>query len=154
MDKNPDLRHLIEEILRDSREMVLATFSSKGPWVATLVFGHDDKFNLYWMSQDSVRHSQEIAKNSQVAAVVNKQPTGENSKGLQIEGNAYKLETEEEIGAAREFFAKRGGVEKLPKTPKDAEPITPGSSWYVLKPGKIYIFYGPLFGYDRKEFIL
>ena len=149
-----NLRPLIEEILRDSREMVLATASEKGPWVTTLVFGHDADFNLYWMSQESVRHSQEIVKNPKVAAVVNKQPTGQGQdKGLQIEGNAAKLTKEEEIGAAREFFAKRGGNLPLPKTPEEAEPISPGSSWYVLKPAKIYVYYGPLFDYDRKEFI-
>jgi len=150
---DPDLRSLVEEILRDSREMVLATCQDGKPWAATLVFGHDENFNLYWMSREDTRHSREIAKNSKVAAAVNKQPTGENAKGLQIEGNAYKLEKEEEIGAAREFFAKRGGDLPLPKTPQEAEPISPDSSWYVLKPTKIYVYYDPLFGYERKEFI-
>lgn len=151
--QNPDLRELIREILRDSREMVLATSSNNIPWAAVLVFGHDENFNLYWMSQENARHSKEIVKNPKVAAAINKQPTGENAKGLQIEGNAYKLEMDEEIGAAREFFAKRGGDLTLPKTPAEAEPISPGSSWYILKPTKIYVYYGPLFGYDRKEYI-
>ena len=153
MDKNVDLSKLIDEILRDSREMVLATSVNNIPWTCVLVFGHDDKYNLYWMSQEDTRHSKEIVKNPRVAAVVNKQPTGENAKGLQIGGNAYKLETEKEIGAAREFFAKRGGDLPLPETPQEAEPISPGSSWYILKPEKIYVYYGPLFGYERKEFI-
>src|SRR4030067_1219925 len=119
MDKNVDLSKLIEEILRDSREMVLATSVNNIPWTCVLVFGHDDKYNLYWMSQENARHSKEIIKNPKVAAVVNKQPTGENAKGLQIEGNAYKLETEAEIGAAREFFAQRGGELRRPETPEE-----------------------------------
>lgn len=147
-----EIEELIEEILRDTRELVLGTVNGNTPWLSTLVFGHDENFNLYWMSKEDTRHSQEIAKNSKVSAVVNKQPSGENAKGLQIEGNAYKLETAEEIGAAREFFAKRGGTLPLPETPTEAEPISPGSSWYVLKPTKIYVFYGPLFGYERKEY--
>ncbi|MBI2012566.1 pyridoxamine 5'-phosphate oxidase family protein [Candidatus Curtissbacteria bacterium] len=147
MEAEVDLRSLIEEILRDSREMILATSNGSNPWATTLVFGHDEDFNLYWMSPDDTRHSRELAKNPQVAAAINKQPTGENAKGLQIEGNGYKLEKEEEIGAAREFFVKRGGDLPLPKTPQEAEPISPGSSWYVLKPSKIYVYYGPLFGY-------
>ncbi|OGD94937.1 hypothetical protein A3F02_02810 [Candidatus Curtissbacteria bacterium RIFCSPHIGHO2_12_FULL_38_9b] len=151
--QNPDLPSLIQEILRDTREMVLATCADSVPWTATLVFGHDENLNLYWMSQENTRHSRELAKNPKVAATINKPPTGENAKGLQIEGNAYKLETAEEIGAAREFFVKRGGDLPLPKTPQEAEPISPDSSWYVLKPTKIYVYYDPLFGYERKEFI-
>lgn len=147
-----ELEELIQEILRDTREMVLATANGNTPWVSTLVFGHDDNFNLYWMSKEDTRHGDELAKNPKVAAVVNKQPTDEDAKGLQIEGNAYKLETAEEIGAAREFFAKRGGNLPLPVTPTEAEPISPDSSWYVLKPTKIYVFYGPLFGYEKKEY--
>lgn len=153
MKTEVDLRSLIEEILRDSREMVLATSDGLNPWVATLVFGHDENLNLYWMSQDNVRHSRELTKNPKVAAVVNKQPTdGKSDKGLQIEGHASKLTTEEEIGAAREFLAKRGGDLPLPTSPEEAEPITPNTSWYIVKPTKIYVYYMPLFGYERKEY--
>ena len=47
MDKDVDLSKLIDEILRDSREMVLATSVNNIPWASVLVFGHDDKYNLY-----------------------------------------------------------------------------------------------------------
>lgn len=153
MDKNPDLRQLIEEILRDSREMVLATVSARGPWAATLVFGHDQNLNLYWISFDNTRHTHELEKNPQVAATINKQPTGGGQdRGLQIEGMAYRLSQEEILGAAREYFAKRE-TPKMPKTLDDVNTLTEGRSWFVLRPTKIYVYYGPLFGYDRKEFI-
>lgn len=149
-----DLRGLIEEILRDSREMILATSDGSGPWAATLVFGHDQNFNLYWMSRQNTRHSFQLLKNPNVAAVINKQPTGGGQdKGLQIEGKAHELSDEKEIGAAREFFAKRGTPLNLPKTAEEAEPISEDMSWYVLKPIKINIIYEPLFGYVVKKFI-
>jgi len=148
-----ELTELISEILRDSREMVLATVNSKGPWAATLVFGHDRDLNLYWISFENSRHSQELIKNPFVAAAITKQPTGNGQdKGLQIEGTARKLQMEEILGAAREYFAKRG-TPKMPDTPKEVNRLTEGRSWYVLKPDKIYVIYSPLFGFDRKEFI-
>lgn len=154
MDKDADLSKLIDEILRDSREMVLATSLNNIPWACVLVFGHDEDLNLYWISSENTRHSREIEKNPNVAATVTKEPTGGGQdKGLQIEGEAYKLIDKKEIGAAREFFAKRGTPLDLPKTADEAEPISKDMSWYVLKPTKIKIIYGPLFGYEAKEFI-
>ncbi|KKS03531.1 MAG: hypothetical protein UU56_C0019G0009 [Candidatus Curtissbacteria bacterium GW2011_GWA2_41_24] len=133
--------------------MILATFSAKGPWVATLVFGHDANFNLYWISFDNTRHTVELEKNPQVAAAINKQPTGGGQdKGLQIEGKAMRLPEEQILGAAREYFAKRG-TPHMPKTLEEVNTLTEGRSWFVLKPTKIYIYYGPLFGYERKEFV-
>lgn len=149
-----DLTELIGEILRDSREMVLATTGEGGPWAASLVFGHNENYNLYWTSQDDSRHSLDLAKNPQAAVVINKEPTnGDGDKGLQLEGKAYKLTNETEIlGAAREYYAKRGALE-LPDTVEEIEPFSPGASWFVFKPSKIYIFYGPLFGFERKELV-
>lgn len=152
MTEDVDLRTLIEEILRDNREMVLATAHSNAPWAATLVFGHDQDLNLYWVSDQNSRHSQELDKNPQVAAVINKPHEGEGKdKGLQIEGKAAGLEEEKIVGAAREYFAKRGTT-KLPETLEDVNTLTQGRSWYVLKPDKILIIYEPLFGYGRKEY--
>ena len=147
-----DLRNLIEEILRDSREMVLATCQGNKPWAATLVFGHDQNLNLYWVSDEDVRHSQELTKNHQVAVVINKPYEGEDKdKGLQIEGKALRLPQEEILGAAREYFAKRG-TPHMPKTFEEVNTLTKGRSWFVLKPTKIYVYYGSLFGYERKEY--
>lgn len=149
-----DLKKLIEEILRDSRDMVLATVEGEIPWVAELVFGHDARFNLYWISDLNARHSRELEKNPNVAAVITIQPVGEvKDRGLQIQGKAYKLKEEEIVAAAREYFAKRG-TPLMPTTLEEVNKLSQGRSWYVLKPAKIYILDEELFGYDRKEFIL
>lgn len=153
MAKDAGLRKLIDEILRDSREMVLATSVNNIPWACVLVFGHDKDLNLYWISFENTRHSQEIVKNPNVSATVTKEPTGGGQdKGLQIQGLTRKLKEEEILGAAREYFAKKG-TPKKPQTLEDANTLAKGRSWYVLKPTKISIIYGPLFGYERKEFI-
>ncbi len=152
--KDGDLRELVREILRDSREMVLATSLNNIPWAAVLVFGHDENFNLYWMSDTEARHSLELAKNPNVAATITKEPAGGGKdKGLQIQGTARKLEEEEVLGAAREYFAKRG-TPRMPTTLEEANELAEGRSWHILKPEKIFVIYGPLFGFSRKEFIL
>lgn len=148
-----DLRLLIESILSQSRDLVLATAQSNIPWAAELVFGHDGDFNLYWISDIDTRHSRELKKNPKVAAVITVQPAGEiKNRGLQIEGVARELKEEEIVGAAREYFAKRG-TPHMPKTLEEVNKLTKGRSWYTLKPSKIYILDEALFGYDRKEYI-
>lgn len=147
-----DLHKVIEEILRDSREMVLATASQKGPWAAALVFGHDQNFNLYWISDNKARHSKEIVKNPNVAAVIDVQPTGQGKdRGLQIQGQAFELPEEEILPAAREYFAKRG-TPQMPKTLEDVNDLTQGRNWYALKPKIIYVINEELFGYERKQY--
>ena len=153
MNKDGDLRNLIEEILYGSREMVLATSADNIPWACVLVFGHDKDLDLYWISFENTRHSQEIDKNPNVAATVTKDPAGGGQdKGLQIQGSARKLKAEEILGAAKEYFAKRG-TPKMPQTLEDANTLAEGRSWYILKPTKIKVLYGPLFGYEAREFI-
>ena len=154
MVDNIDLRKLIEEILRDSREMVLATCQRGKPWVATLVFGHDAALNLYWISDLVARHSNELTKNPRVAAAINKQPTGTSEdKGLQVEGEASLLPEEKIVAAAREYFAKRG-TPHMPETVEEVNTLTKGRSWYVLKPKRFLVIYEPLFGYERKEYTI
>jgi len=145
------MKLVVESILTSTREMILATSVQNIPWTATLVFGHDENFNLYWISAENTRHSQELVKNPTIAATVNTAGENGKSKGLQLQGEARKLEEEEIVGAAREYFAKRGTT-KLPETLEDVNDLTKGRSWYVLKPTKIYILDEELFGYERKEY--
>ena len=148
-----DLRLLVESILTESRDLILATAKNNIPWAAELVFGHDANFNLYWISDIDTRHSSELKKNPNVAGVITVQPAGEiKNRGLQIEGVARELKEEEIIGAAREYFAKRG-TPHMPKTIEEGNKLTQGRSWYILKPTKIYIIDEKLFGYERKEYI-
>ncbi len=146
-----DLKLLIEDILTNSREMILATCANSIPWASTLVFGHDENFNLYWISDEKTRHSQELVKNPQVSAALN--VAGSKNKGLQIQGEARQLKEEEIVGAAREYFAKRGTT-KLPQTLEDVNDLTRGRSWYVLKPTKIFILDEGLFGFERQEYTI
>ena len=152
--ENIDLRRVVDETFTNTREMVLATCIKGIPWSAVLVYGHDADFNLYWVSNEDTRHSMEIKSNPNVAATITMQPTGDGRDiGLQIAGQARILEEEEVLGAAREYFAKRG-TDHMPKSLEDVNKLTEGRSWYMLKPTKIFVINEPLFGYGRVEYNL
>lgn len=97
-----DLRKLIQEYLKGNQVMQIASVVDNNPWIATVYFVADSNLNLYWISRESRRHSQELSKNSHAAVTIVKQHTyGEKVRGLQAEGNVKRLKNEE---AEQGFF--------------------------------------------------
>ncbi len=87
-----DLRKLIQEYLTAAQMMHIGTVKGNKPWVTTVYFAADIELNLYWLSRKSRRHSQEISKNSHVAAAIALPHTyGDKIRGLQLEGEAREL---------------------------------------------------------------
>ncbi|MES2971687.1 MAG: pyridoxamine 5'-phosphate oxidase family protein [Patescibacteria group bacterium] len=60
----PDLKQLLKKYLASTNVMQLATSVDGRPWACTVHFYADDNFNLYWISTEARRHSQEIHLNS------------------------------------------------------------------------------------------
>jgi len=88
-NQNMSLRKQIEDYLSKNIIMQLATSKDNKPWCSNLHYAFDDKLNLYWMSLQNCRHSQEVAANDQVAITVAKpHAPGERPQGLQFEGTA------------------------------------------------------------------
>jgi len=141
------MRDLVKKVLDEAFLMSLATVDESGPWVSDLIFIYDDDFNIYWLSQENTRHSQAILKNNQVAAsitVSNNQ--GEDNIGLQLEGQAEKLEGDD-LKLAMKHCLKRK------KTPpeKEGEILDPRESWHKLTPEKIELIYEPLWGFSKQN---
>ncbi len=68
--------------------MSLATCEDNTPWAASVFFVADDAFNLYFISSQSSRHSQNGATNSRIAVTINKDHSDWFTiSGLQIEGS-------------------------------------------------------------------
>ena len=66
--------------------------TSGRPWSCEVHFTTDDQLNLYFRSLTSRRHSQEIAKNPQVAGnVVTQHHLGQAVRGVYFEGTAELL---------------------------------------------------------------
>ena len=46
----PDLKSLVQEVLRDGFAVNLGVSDASGPWIAPVVYVFDDAFTLYWIS--------------------------------------------------------------------------------------------------------
>lgn len=140
-----EVEKLIKDILERGYLMSLATVDKSGPWVADVIFVPMG-FNLYWLSEEKTRHSQAILKNPKVAVTItlsNKQ--GEDNIGLQIEGNAEKID-----GDILEIATKHRLKRKKPAPKTLGEILGPGESWYKLTPKKIELIYEPKWGFKKK----
>ena len=80
--------------------MTVATASGGIPWAAA-VFYASDGFTLYFLSDPESRHSQDIAGNPVVGVTVNEDyHDWKKIKGVQMEGKAELVITEEEMAKA------------------------------------------------------
>jgi hypothetical protein len=80
--------------------MTIATAKGENPWAAA-VFYANDGFTLYFLSDPDSRHSKEIAENPVVAVTVNEDyHDWRKIKGIQIEGKAELVTTEDETAKA------------------------------------------------------
>jgi uncharacterized protein YhbP (UPF0306 family) len=108
-----DIEQIIRENIDKSLHMSLATVSGNKPWVCEVHFVYDNDLNLYWRSEESRRHSQEIAANPHVAGnIVHQHASGEMPLGIYFEGQAELLKDLEEQQKVFPLFAERQGVKE------------------------------------------
>lgn len=105
-----DIEKLIRKYLAQCHMMSLATVNGDKPWIATVYYVMDDDLNLYWASPEDTNHSQHIKNNQNVAIaipVVHKksQPV----VGIQIEGEANKIDGKDNIEPIASRYAKEYG---------------------------------------------
>jgi uncharacterized protein YhbP (UPF0306 family) len=103
-----DIEKIIREYVDKTLHMSLATVSDNKPWVCEVHFTYDDKLNLYYRSLKSRRHSQEIAKNPNVAGnIVKQHELNEYPHAIYFEGTAEIMEDYDEIDKIFPYFVKR-----------------------------------------------
>src|SRR5579883_3512628 len=103
-----NVEELIRDYLKDAIVMQIATTHENKPWICTVHFAYDEKFNLYWISRPDRRHSQEIANNTSIAgAIVLPHVVGQKVRGIQFEGNAQQITDPTEAREALTYFAQR-----------------------------------------------
>lgn len=141
-----DLLTLTREALSASYLMSLGVVDAEGPWVADVIFVHDDDCNMYWMSTTDRRHSIAIESNPNVAAgiTVTKAP-GEPDIGVQMSGVAEAIDSVPRDVALR-YFRKRNKPE-----PAEDFIVLEEHQWYVLRPARIELIDEAHFGYDRQK---
>lgn len=102
------LEQLIREYLKEAKMMQLATAVDNQPWVCSVWFASDDDLNIYWFSSTTRRHSDEIKKNSKVAAAFClPQTPADTPRGLQVQGVAEELSSQEDVAKARSVYEGR-----------------------------------------------
>lgn len=101
-----ELKKLILEYLEKNKLMTVATADNNIPWAATVFFAFDQGLNLYFISREDRRHSQEIIKNPVVAITIN-QDFGKPGKvkGVQIQGEAAISEDRQDLDKFIKRFA-------------------------------------------------
>lgn len=86
------LREKVLTYLKDHNAMSLATLSEGQPWAAAVFYVHDDRLNLYFLSDPKARHCQQLMKNPRVSVAINEDYRDwRQIKGIQIEGTAAKV---------------------------------------------------------------
>lgn len=82
------------QILHDTLIGSLATVNEDGsPWVTPVHTVADDEA-VYWFSKETVRHSQNIARDARVSLAVYSTDLSKGPKGVYINGTATRLDTE------------------------------------------------------------
>jgi uncharacterized protein YhbP (UPF0306 family) len=145
---NEELRDMIQEVFSKGYLMSVATSDEGGLWVADVIYVYDDDLTLYWMSDPSVRHSQAILSQSEVAVSITASGAGEDNLGLQLIGTARKVD-----GSRRDLvikhFKKRGKPE-----PAEDDDVLDGDRWYELKPTRIELIHEKHFGFEKQSYHL
>ncbi len=125
--------------------MQLATAADNKPWICTLHFYADEQLNLYWISLENRRHSQELAINplASVTILVHENtPEEDYVIGITVEGKV------ELVGSNIDEQVGNGYINKLAKDQSLLEDISSGNNahkFYKLIPSNIVLF-------DSKDF--
>lgn len=104
-----EVEWLVSRYLSAAMIAQLATVKNSKPWVCNVYFVIDKKNNLYWLSEPSRRHSQEIEKNKNVAICVAIK-TDVPVIGLQAEGKAEQVTDLKTIAFIMVKYIKKYGV--------------------------------------------
>lgn len=133
----------IYSLLTECNVMSLATCDDNTPWAASVFFVADDVFNLYFISGQSSRHSQNGATNSRVAVTINKDHSDWFTiSGLQIEGSVSVSPAQERERVLALYLNKFPNLSRLRDNPSNEQEKLivdrlMASDFYCLTPRKI-----------------
>jgi uncharacterized protein YhbP (UPF0306 family) len=170
----PKLKETVLKYLKEHNTMTIATAKGENPWAAAIFYANDG-FTLYFLSDLESRHSRDIAESPVVAVTIHEDyHDWRKIKGIQMEGKAEAVTTEDEIAKAVATYVAKYSftaaylkllsspfpkivgyldnlLSKLPFVP--GLPTIPSFSFYKITPAKIrFIDNEKSFGH-HEEFI-
>lgn len=134
------IEELIREYLKTNNVIQLATCLDNKPWLCNVHFYADDDLNIYWRSLTTRRHSEEIAQNPNVAAVIKvheNTPEENYIIGMTVEGTAELLAEATDHAIVDAYCQKHG------KDAKTADEIKSGNDpnkFYRITPKNFVVF--------------
>jgi hypothetical protein len=130
-----EIRRSALAYLGEHRVMTLATTSSQGPWAAA-VFYASREFDLYFLSANQTRHTQDLTLNPGVAAAIQEDYRDwPDIKGIQLEGVVHKLTGTDRKEAIKLY------QDKFPFIVSAGAQIQSALrrvSWFRLRPDRLY----------------
>jgi hypothetical protein len=120
-----DVRAEIRRMLELHSTLTLATVQGGVPWAASLFYVSDEQFNLYFVSDGRTRHVQDMIASPAVALAINADVDNWNDvRGLQVEGEAGRVDGTERTRALALYLAKFLSVKALFEAPASGDEQT------------------------------
>ncbi len=124
--------------LKAHNVMTLATTGPEGLWAAAVFYINHD-FTLYFLSAPTTRHSRNIATHSGVAATIQEDyKDWSKIKGIQLEGQAFRIEGAERTAAIARYGLKFPIVGNLVQAPAQIVKAMSKIAWYKVVPERLY----------------
>ena len=138
--------------LKSQHTMYLATFDGK-PWVATVFYAVDEKFNFYYIGPPDSRHNKAINKNKYIsfAIAASNQKTTDKKIGVQVEGIADEVNSRNKIKLILGLWNKfNPGFTSIINLPNMIKKVI-SSRAYKIEPTLIKFFNEKLYGDEGFE---
>jgi len=124
--------------LREHNVMTLATSGPQGLWAAA-VFYVNDGFTLYFLSAPTSRHSLNVDAQPVVSATIQEDYRDwREIKGIQLEGEASRIEGAEQAAAIARYGSKFPIVGNLAQAPAEIAKAMSRIAWYKVVPARLY----------------
>lgn len=146
-----ELKEVIADTLRDGVVVNIATTKDNQPWVAAMIYVYDESFNIYWLTKQAARHSEEIAVNSRVAANITAVQENGKARQLQIVGEAHECNNPEIALKVEEKYHERHKEFKNMAL-EDLAAEVKRYTLYKLESKKIFVTHEALWGHNRQEY--
>lgn len=148
--KDFNWKKYLKECLDSTNFSCIATIDKKGVWANPVYFAYDQKFALYFISQLSSRHMQNLQRDPRISVAIFSTAQKGDVAGIQLEGKAKILtenDNREEIHQAFDTYYGRAG-----RGP-DVKDYINNPTWLYVKitPEDIYYFDTRFFKEERQR---
>jgi len=140
----------VATFLKKHTTLTIATVDREAwPQAASVFYTSDEALNVYWVSGEKSRHSQNLERVSRIAVTIHNETWDwRDIHGVQIEGPARRVIDPDETDRAWALFR-----DKFPFTSEFTDQIA-RSSFYVLKPQWLRLIDNSKYFGHREEFTL